>query len=89
MATVFIRDNATGEVRTMPWEDDWVDVDDYLWSEGNYACDCNRALFFARAVGEDDPSRSCGDGAYSVRIVSSDGRELYADDDWQPEVAKQ
>ena len=36
----------------------------YMWSEGNYGCDCNRALFFARAAGEEawNDERPCGDG---------------------------
>lgn len=28
----------------------------FLWSDGNYSCDCNRALFFADANGEARPS---------------------------------
>lgn len=45
---VALRNNATGEVRLVPYEFDWDDAgpDEYLWTDGNYACDCNRALFF-------------------------------------------
>lgn len=32
---------------------------EYIWREGNYACDCNRSLFFQRAGGTEDP---CGTG---------------------------
>jgi hypothetical protein len=55
----------------------------YIWEDGNYRCDCNRALFFARAAAEptpDDPCDSpCGDGGYIVeRIVRRlDGEVLY------------
>ena len=50
---------------------------DYLWSEGNFACDCNRALDFSRAVGEAEPDDPpCGETAYSIRI-SVGGRRIY------------
>jgi hypothetical protein len=66
----------TGEVRVVPV--DWTD-NDYMWSEGNYACDCNRALFFARAKGgELDPPRSCSRGKYRVRIVVGE-KAVYED----------
>lgn len=52
---------------------------DYIWSEGNYSCDCNRALFFARAGGEDDPNHDCGSGAFLVEITGTDGSVLYRD----------
>lgn len=86
MYLVHIRRNSDGLVRVyrenMEW---WTGEDgssDFLWSDGNYACDCNRALFFARAVGEEDPNRKCGDDAFAVRILAEDGTELYVDDDW-------
>jgi hypothetical protein len=56
----------------------------FIWGDGNYACDCNRALFFASVVGEDDPDRECGSEVYSLRVLSTDGAHvLYEDDDWQ------
>jgi len=42
----------------------------YLWEEGNYACDCNRGDFFARAGGESDPHQPCGDFAYEVDDIT-------------------
>lgn len=46
-----------------------VEQAEYLWTEGNWACDCNRALAFARAAGEPDPEpRPCGSVAF--RAVS-------------------
>jgi hypothetical protein len=51
-----------------------------MWTEGNYACDCNRALFFARAVGLPDPNAACTSGLFSVRIVDDEtGAELLQD----------
>jgi hypothetical protein len=75
--TVFIRHNATGEAATMAWPHPWQDWSPYMWGHGNYACDCNRAIFFAEATGREDPP--CSDGAFSVRITDDDGRELFSD----------
>jgi hypothetical protein len=74
---VHIGRNADGETRRFSF--DYYGY--YIWDEGNYSCDCNRALFFARAKGEEDPeNRPCGEEAYSVWITSADdGRELYRD----------
>lgn len=81
MYFVDIRRNEDGVVHRytddLPWEDD------YIWSEGNYSCDCNRALFFARAVGEEDENVSCGDSAYSLRCVDADENVLYEDASWE------
>jgi hypothetical protein len=76
-AIVYIRRNADGETRRFAF--DYYGY--YTWEEGNYSCDCNRALFFARAKGEEDPqNRPCGEEAYSVQIIAADdSRELYCD----------
>ena len=41
----------------------------YLWYNGNYACDCNRAAFFARAhaAPPTEDGITCGDGRFLVR----------------------
>jgi len=73
MATVHITRVADEETRTidLPWTGS--EGDDYMWSEGNYACDCNRALFFARANGEPDPKILwCSRGKYRVKVVVDD-----------------
>lgn len=78
-----IRRNADGIIRRheTEWWDD-VENPDFIWSEGDFACDCNRALFFARAAGEDDPDRECGSEAFSLRVLDEAGSVLYADDAW-------
>lgn len=44
-----------------PWEDE------FLWADGNYACDCNRASFFAWAGGEKEPRGvPCGMSTYVI-----------------------
>lgn len=84
---VFIRDTMTAEIRQYRYPYPWDSASEYLWSEGNYSCDCNRALFFAEAHGENDPDRDCGDERYVLKIVSDDSsEELYQDDGWTEET---
>lgn len=82
---VHIRRNADGATRIYPFPEHGWDTDgsNFIWSEGNYACDCNRASFFARSIGEEDPDRSCGDKAFSIAIFDMGGKMLYEDDDWK------
>lgn len=81
LAKLEICRNSDGLVRDCGHE--WKFFGDYIWCDGNYACDCNRALFFARAAGEADPNQACGGDVYSVRLTATDnGRELYSDGEW-------
>lgn len=76
-----ITDTTTGETRTYVCEHPWEQHSDFLWSEGNFGCDCNRALFFARAAGEDDDiDLPCGETRFRVRITGPNGKELYRDE---------
>lgn len=83
-AFITIRHNATGEVRR--YRDDHFDpnpesASEFLWTEGNYACDCNRAILFARAGSEDDdPERTCGHKMFHViEAVCDDGTVVELD----------
>lgn len=58
-----------------------VPFSDFIWADGNYACDCNRELFFFRAVGEEDPDNACSHDRYSVQIVDRAGNIVYSDFD--------
>jgi hypothetical protein len=82
---VTIRKVKTGEVRvykTTEYLDNGVWCD-FNWSESNYACDCNRELFFKRAAGQNTQFsiRSCTHGRYIVEsIVRTDtGEKLYTE----------
>ena len=82
-----IRNHATGVVREYQdnsiMEDGAPEPSSFIWEDGNYACDCNRKLFFARAAGEDeDWERECSDGLYSVRVRNKkSGRVFYSEFD--------
>lgn len=33
----------------------------YIWTDGNYSCDCNRSLFIRQQITLDVPELGCGD----------------------------
>lgn len=76
---VTITRKSDGLARTYAEEDDGFALD-FQWREGDYACDCNRALFFARAGGEPDSvDPKCGEGAYHVTITDDASAIVYQD----------
>jgi hypothetical protein len=76
---VTIKDTATGEVRVYTYGSAWnPEASELMWSEGNYCCDCNRALFFAEAAGE--PKRTdtrCDEERYVILSIQENGVEVY------------
>ena len=83
MLVITIRRASDGVERTYSDDSPWDAGSEFMWSDGgNYGCDCNRALFFCRAAGEDDIDIDCGDSAYRVRICDENGNELFRDEDW-------
>ena len=77
-----IKNVRTGEIRlcdTNIWETNGL-PDPYIWEDGNYACDCNRHLFFERAVGNepDDSECNCETDFYRVELFI--GEELIYSD---------
>jgi hypothetical protein len=81
-----LTESRTGETRIYRNECFVLDEDVvFLWAEGNYSCDCNRARFFAEAGGEADPFEDepatefayCSDGLFRVTLVREDGTVLY------------
>lgn len=72
---------ADGLVRKYEFDDDWDEVCEYMWSGGNYSCDCNRALFFARAANEPDPETTpCGDDKFVTEVMFR-GVVVYSEED--------
>ena len=53
----------------------------YIWESGNYSCDCNRDLFFNRALGKlDNDDIDCGHWKYRVDFIKDTaGRVLYTE----------
>ena len=48
-----------------------VESVDFMWTDGNYACDCNRSIL-AREASADWPELSCGN---EIEVVSIDFEE--------------
>jgi hypothetical protein len=73
-AVAHIRNNSTGEVRLYKTdellEDGSPHPNTFIWEEGNYSCDCNRALFFGYALNQqwEDIDHPCGEGGFSVAL---------------------
>lgn len=86
-----IRCNATGETRIYELNAEGLDDEtfEFMWTDGNYACDCNRHLRFteSRDVTENkvldwDGADPCGDERYSVfYAISPSGRRIALDDE--------
>lgn len=82
-----IVNNETGEARVYQDNYDWPDEDHFvfMYTEGNYGCDCNRGLFFDRAAGfegnqGEDEGDVCGSEKYSIPTAScEDGRVIDID----------
>lgn len=73
---VRIRKNDTGEIRVRK-DELYLDKDGvpitFIWEDGNYSCDCNRRLFFARVNNEEeDWDSGCSETEYSVNIMLGD-----------------
>ena len=77
MYTVTITDTTTGISRIHRVEHHWEESSEYLWSEGNFSCDCNRGNFFTDAGGEERGNVPCGDSRYRVVISDGTGDILY------------
>lgn len=79
-AVAHIRCNATGEVRehaTAVWLENGA-PNPSSWEDGNYSCDCNRGLFFAREGGiEPDDDDECSDGKFSVNLENPITGEVF------------
>jgi hypothetical protein len=84
---VHLRKVSTGEVRV--YDDSLYTTATYdglfIWDEGNYACDCNRRLFWDQAVGVETPDGEdrCGGGAFVVDRIEriADGVIVYSETD--------
>jgi len=79
---VLIRRNATGETRrvfmALPWYGDGGSL--YWWTDGNFGCDCNRALTFYREDEAPEDEIDCGDTRFTVlQAELPDGRIVQID----------
>jgi hypothetical protein len=88
---VHITNVETGEIAIYPMDCDYMNVRSdgtqefwkFNWEEGNFACDCNRKLFFHNALDLDlnEEEITCSEGKYRVKIYDLDGQLLYQDEE--------
>lgn len=85
-AYAVIRDNDTGELRVYQTEELMLQEETqprtFIWKDGNYACDCNRRLFFKRSHQEETETDSdyeyeCTGGLYSVNLYNKRDNKIY------------
>lgn len=82
--TVHLLKTATGErveYRTEGFQDpdNPGQFSSFIWEDGNFSCDCNRELFFARAKGLPEPDVYCSGGRFRVEKIvrDADGVVIY------------
>ena len=88
--TAIITDTTTGETREYDFPElDWMEHSDYLWSDGNFGCDCNRSSWFWQA-GDESPGGEFGEcnpypepNRYAVKIRVGDEIAYTDGDGWQ------
>lgn len=72
--TVQIKNNQTKKVVCLNNKIKWQEKEDepfiWIWEEGNFACDCNRALFSG------DGDIECSDGKYSVNLINPKNNKI-------------
>lgn len=74
-----IRRNSDGFIAVENWPS--FNFNTFWFEEGNASCDCNRELFFVRALGVDEPDDiDCSNGRFSVRISNSDSGYILYDE---------
>jgi hypothetical protein len=61
-----IKKVATGEVKEVTFD---FEYNPYIWEEGNFSCDCNRAIFF----GEPESEQYCSDDRYIIVSIIENG----------------
>lgn len=68
----FLRDTVSGKAAVV--YDEWpdsasLDGVEFMWTEGNFSCDCNRGQFLAQVLQEPDPNLPCGDGRIVLDLL--------------------
>jgi len=85
-----IRNNRTGEIVLI--EDEAIfnleenEVSTWIWEEGNFACDCNRGLFFFRSKGLPYDG-GCGHDSFSVNLINPVDGQVFFREFQEPQEA--
>lgn len=49
---------------------------DYMWTEGNYECDCNKSLFIKQQLDKNFPEFDCGE---TIKLKKLEIKEHHAE----------
>ncbi len=74
---VKIKSNITGEI--VDYHTDGIyenGLRTWIWEEGNFACDCNRELFYLRTKNIESIDSTCDNKRYSIKILSEKTKEI-------------
>lgn len=81
---VQIKHVATGEVveftHPLTYNEETKTFEYFVFEDGNFACDCNRAIFFDRYSGrevKDLDTYECSVGVYRVNLINPDTGEVF------------
>lgn len=75
---ISIMDTETQKLAIIKYDcDSWEDVE-FMWREGNFACDCNRSAFF-EYTDEDHPCSSAVSRFKVVSVVTEFGYLVYSE----------
>lgn len=90
MIYVYVRRNSDGCTRM--YKADHMQPSPEIAAEfkdGVYACDCQRAKFFAWANNEDEPEKgdTCTTDQFSILLMDAAQQIVYMDDSWAPQPA--
>lgn len=79
MYQVLLINNETKQQKIVDVDiDQWSEGSYFLWTEGNYSCDCNRHLFFTDWDGTDC---ECGEDKYTaICAVLDNGNIVFLDE---------
>lgn len=77
-----IRNNLTGEIRECETDEILGLTEDspytFIWEDGNYACDCNRRIFFEENGEQGNTEEiSCSNGKYYVNLKNKKDLKYY------------
>ena len=68
---VYITDTITNKQSVYHDDCNYIDFNPFIWEEGNYACDCNRGLFFYNWEGDEE--FECGDSRFIIDKIINRG----------------
>jgi hypothetical protein len=75
-----IRNNKSQEIVEFPcdgiWDEKNFQPSLFIWQDGNFSCDCNRAIFW-NEVSEKKKSENCGHKRFSVNLKNPKTGEIF------------